>query len=145
LGYEPYIISAFSALLGALIPTVATVVIQLQQPHMNRKEKLLMMQKEVFHNYFDSLQSVIDVKVGTAEQQKGALEYFMRVTNRAALYVDSETADKLVNYRDSVFSGDMNKAGHAKFQNGILNLMRKDMGLKSIKRFEIIGNHLTDK
>jgi len=52
---------------------------------------------------------------------------------------------KLVNYSDSVFSGDMNKAGHAKFQNGILNLMRKDMGLKSIKRFEIIGNHLTDK
>lgn len=36
-----------------------------------------MMQKEVFQNYFDSLQSVIDVKVGTAEQQKGALEYFM--------------------------------------------------------------------
>ena len=139
---EPYIISALSAILGALIPTVANVVIQLQKPRMNRKEALFKVQKDVLHDYLDALQSMLNASHGDVKQQKSATEDLMRATNKAALYVDNTTAEKLINYRDRVFGGQLTEGEHAKSQNDILNSMRKNMGLKGIQSFKIIGNHL---
>lgn len=142
---EPYIISALSALLGALIPTVATVVIQLQQPRMDREKVLFDIQKDVLHEYLDALQSMINASNDGSIQIKKGIEGLMRATNKAALYVDCTTAEHLVDYRDAVFSGRLTETQHAKFQSDILNSMRKNIGLSSIRRFKVIGNHLPDE
>ena len=136
---------ALAALLGALIPTLATVMIQLYQPFINRKEELSRVQREDYHSYLDALQNVINVVNGDARQQKGAIDSFFRATNKAVLYADKSTAEKMVAYRDKVMKGNLEASDHAKFQNNILNSMRQSMGLKSIASFEIIGNHLPDK
>ncbi len=132
------IVSASSALIGALIPTWFNYKNNLKQNKFITERALHEKQKEVYWLVMSALQNIInDMSPSNfLELQKAVISI--------SVYGDNETSKSMNNYYRALVESAKTMAllssqEHQKYQTDIINGMRINLGLEQLHKFEIIG------
>lgn len=133
------IISAGSALVGGLIPTIITYLNNKEQNQFELKKDLLNKQKEVYSEIIISLQNMINHQ-GTQEFKE-----LQKAAIKLSIYGDNSSSKSMNKYYNEVTKIGQNlrtpltKEEHKQFQLEIINGMRNNLGLDKFDNFEIVG------
>ena len=132
------IVSASSALIGALIPTWFNYNNNLKQNKFIKERALHEKQKDVYWIVMSALQNIINdtSPANFLELQKAVL--------LISVYGDNETSTSMNNYYRALVESSstmvlLNGAEHQRYQTEIINGMRQNLGLEQLDQFEIIG------
>ena len=133
------IISATSALVGSLIPTIFNFLNNKTQNGFTLKRDLLENQKNVYWVIMIALQNIIN-KNGEnefLELQKAAI--------KLSIYGDNNSSKAINNYYNELVKSAqgtrdlLTSDEHRNFQKSIINGMRNNLGLDEFESFEIVG------
>mgnify|MGYP006078721413 CR=1 FL=1 len=133
------IISASSALIGGLIPTLFAYFNTKNQNEFELKKDLLANQKNVYNEVLIALQNIIN-NSGVEETKA-----FQKTTNKLAIYGDNVSAKAMNDYYNELINNiqklrePVTRAEHRKYQKRIINGIRKNLGLEELNSFEIVG------
>ncbi|MFD1602355.1 hypothetical protein ACFSJW_21995 [Flavobacterium artemisiae] len=133
------LISAGSALLGALIPTIISYLNNKEQNKFELKRDLLNNQKTAYKELMIALQNVISYQGN---------EQFRELQNASiilSIYGDNFSSNAMNDYYTQLVSASLEKRPHLtsdehkSFQTEIINGIRTNLGLQKFDSFEIIG------
>jgi hypothetical protein len=133
------LISAGSALFGALIPTILSYLNNKEQNKFELKRDLLNNQKNVYRELMISLQNVIN------NQGNDEFIILQKTIVELSIYGDNISSNAMNNYYREMTSAAMGQRNHLtneehkKFQQEVMNGIRKNLGLKEFETFELIG------
>ena len=133
------IISAGSALIGSLIPTIITFLNNKEQNSFELKRDLLNNQKGVYGEIMIALQNVIN-KQGNEEFRE-----LQKASIKLSIYGDNSSSKAMNEYYNEITkSGQqlrkpLTPEEHKIFQMRIINGIRKNLGLEKFDSFEIVG------
>ena len=133
------IISASSALLGALIPTIITYLNNKEQNELELKRDLLNNQKNAYKQLMLSLQKLINnfTDDDFKELQKAIIEF--------SIYGDNLSSKAMNIYYSEMTNASnglrplLSNVEHKQFQMEIMNGIRKNLGLEEFESFEIVA------
>lgn len=132
------IISAGSALFGALIPTVITYLNNKEQNKFYLKRDLLNNQKDAYKQIMVALQDNINSDgAGFYDLQKAILLLSIYGDNNSSKAMNdyyTELVNVILQKRPSLTNEE-----HRKFQLDVINGIRKNLGLKDFEEFQIVG------
>ena len=133
------IISASSALVGSLIPTLFTYFKAKDQNEFELKKNLLANQKGVYDEILIALQNMIN------NQGDKEFRELQKASIKLAIYGDNDSSKAMNEYYNEVIkSGQksrspLTKDEHKKYHKKIINGIRKNLGLEKFESFEIVG------
>lgn len=133
------IISASSALVGSLIPTLFTYFKTKEQNEFELKKDLLANQKVVYDEILIALQNMIN------NQGNEEFKALQKASIKLAIYGDNDSSNAMNDYYNEVTKSGQNlrdpltKDEHKNYQKMIINGIRKNLGLEEFESFEIVG------
>jgi len=133
------IISASSALVGALIPTLFTYFKNKEQNKFELKKGLLENQKVVYDEILIALQNMIN------HQGNEEFKALQKASIKLAIYGDNDSSKAMNDYYNEVtksgqsLRNPLSKDEHKNYQKRIINGIRKNLGLEEFDTFEIVG------
>lgn len=133
------LISACSALFGALIPTILSYFNNKEQNQFELKRDLLNNQKNAYRELMIALQNII------SKQDNDKFRALQNAINELSIYGDNISSNAMNNYYREMINANINKREpltseeHKQFQQEVINGIRKNLGLNEFETFEIIG------
>jgi anionic cell wall polymer biosynthesis LytR-Cps2A-Psr (LCP) family protein len=133
------IISASSALIGSLIPTLFTYLKNKEQNEFELKKDLLENQKIVYDEILIALQNMIN------HQGNEEFKALQKASIKLAIYGDNDSTKAMNEYYNELTKSGQNlrspliKEEHKNYQKRIINGIRKNLGLEELDSFEIVG------
>ena len=133
------IISASSALIGALIPTIITYLNNESQNKFELKRDLLNNQKDIYKEVMIALQNVI------SNQGNNEFKELQEAIIKLSIYGDNFSSKAMNNYYIELTNASLGRRAHLineehkEFQKKVINGIRKNLGLEEFESFEIIG------
>ncbi len=133
------IISASSALIGSLIPTLLTYFKNKDQNEFELKKDLLVNQKVVYDEILIALQNMIN------NQGNEEFKALQKASIKLAIYGDNNSSKAMNDYYNDVTKAGQNlrkpltKDEHKNYQERIINGIRQNLGLEKFDSFEIVG------
>ena len=133
------LISAGSALFGALIPTILSYLNNKEQNQFELKRDLLNNQKNAYRELMIALQNVI------SNQGNDEFRALQKAIIELSIYGDNISSHAMNNYYSALTSASTGRRNHLtseehkEFQKEVINGIRKNLGLKEFETFEIIG------
>lgn len=132
------IVSASSALIGALIPTWFNYKNNQKQNKFITERALHEKQKDIYWQVMSALQNIINntSQANILELQKTVL--------MISIYGDNETSKSMNNYYGALIESSrtmvlLTGTEHQKYQKEIINCMRSNLGLNQLEKFEILS------
>lgn len=133
------IISACSALIGSLIPTLISYFNNKIQNDFELKKDLRQNQKEVYNDIMIALQEMIN------KQETETFYVLQKATIKLAIYGDNKSSKAMNKYYDEIVKSAQKKRPpltpeeHKKHQENLINGMRENLGLDNFDSFEVVG------
>lgn len=133
------IISASSALIGSLIPTLLSYFKNKDQNEFELKKDLLVNQKVVYDEILIALQNMIN------NQGNEEFKALQKASIKLAIYGDNNSSNAMNDYYNDVIKAGQNlrkpltKDEHKNYQERIINGIRQNLGLEKFDSFEIVG------
>lgn len=133
------IISASSALIGSLIPTVIAFLKNKEQNDFELKRDLLNNQKGVYGEIMIALQNVIN------KQGDNEFRELQKASIKLSIYGDNSSSKAMNDYYNEITKSAqqsrkaLTKDEHKMFQMRIINGIRQNLGLEKFDSFEIVG------
>ncbi len=133
------IISASSALVGALIPTLFAYFKTKNQNKFELKKDLLANQKVVYDEILIALQNMV------SNQGNEEFKALQKASIKLAIYGDNASSKAMNDYYIGVTKSAQNlrkpltKDEHKNYHKRIINGIRKNLGLEEFDSFEIVG------
>lgn len=133
------IISASSALIGSLIPTLFTYFKNKEQNEFELKKDLLTNQKVVYDEIMIALQNIIN------NQRNEEFKALQKASIKLAIYGDNDSSKAMNEYYNELTKNGqglripLTKDEHKTFHERIINGIRKNLGLETFDSFEIVG------
>jgi hypothetical protein len=132
------VISASSAIIGGIIPTLSAYFNTKNQNEFELKKDLIANQKNVYDEVLIALQNIIN-NSGVEENKA-----FQKASNKLAIFGDNASAKAMNDYYYELINAQ--KLGvpvttdeHRNYQKRIINGIRKNLGLEELNSFEILG------